>query len=69
MPRTTLTKLQSYTVIDCPYAEQVQIAKYLDVKCEMIDKLIAEKEKLLLDLEAYKKSLIFEVVTGKRKVV
>lgn len=69
MPRTTLTKLQSYTVIDCPYAEQVQIAKYLDVKCEMIDKLIAEKEKLLLDLEAYKKSLIFEAVTGKRKVV
>ena len=35
----------------------------------MIDKLIAEKEKLLLDLEAYKKSLIFEAVTGKRKVV
>ena len=69
MPRTTLTKLQSYTVIDCPYTEQIQIAEYLDVKCEMIDKLIAEKESLVADLEAYKKSLIFEVVTGKRKVV
>lgn len=45
------------------------IALYLDKKCSEIDKVIAEKNALISDLEAYKKSLIFEVVTGKRKVV
>lgn len=49
--------------------EQEEISKYLDSKCESIDSLISEKESLITDLEAYKKSLIFEVVTGKRKVV
>jgi len=34
-----------------------------------MDSLIAEKESLINDLEAYKKSLIYEVVTGKRRVV
>jgi len=33
------------------------------------DSLITEKESLINDLEAYKKSLIYEVVTGKRRVV
>ncbi len=69
MPRTTLTKLSSYIAIDCPYEEQVEIVSYLDNKCVAIDTLVAEKEALISDLEAYKKSLIFEVVTGKRKVV
>lgn len=49
--------------------EQDRIASYLDEKCGAIDALIEEKEKLLQDMELYKKSLIFEVVTGKRKVV
>lgn len=48
--------------------EQDQIATYLDYKCGKINFLIAEKESLISDLEAYKKSLIFEVVTGKRRV-
>ena len=34
----------------------------------MTQALVAEKEKLIADLEAYKKSLIFELVTGKREV-
>ena len=49
-------------------AEQKRIADYLDKKCSEIDSVIQEKEKLISDLESYKKSLIFEVVTGKRKV-
>ncbi len=49
--------------------EQQRISGYLEKKCGEIDMLIAEKESLISDLEAYKKSLIFEVVTGKRKVV
>lgn len=48
---------------------QVEISDYLDEKCGAITSLIAEKEMLIKDLETYKKSLIFEVVTGKRKVV
>ena len=48
--------------------EQKEIADYLDAKCAEIDKLIAKKEQLLKELESYKKSLIYEVVTGKREV-
>ena len=44
------------------------IVHYLDEKCPHIDELIAEKELLIEDLEVFKKSLIFEVVTGKRRV-
>ena len=48
--------------------EQVQIVDYLDKRTAQLESLIAEKESLIADLEAYKKSLIYEVVTGKRKV-
>ena len=49
--------------------EQKIIAKYLDNKCAEIDSLIAEKEKLITNLEEYKKSLIYEYVTGKKDVL
>lgn len=49
--------------------EQSEIVIYLDTRCKKIDALIEEKESLVYDLEAYKKSLIYEAVTGKRKVV
>ena len=49
--------------------EQNIIITYLDKKCSEIDKTISEKEKLIEKLEEYKKSLIYECVTGKRKVV
>ena len=48
--------------------EQEEIAKYLDKKCAEIDTLIAKKEALLENLEAYKKSVIYEYVTGKKVV-
>ena len=48
--------------------EQHEIADYLDAKCAEIDKLIAKKEQLVKELDSYKKSLIYEVVTGKREV-
>lgn len=50
------------------YQEQKEISDYLDTKCAEIDKLIAKKEQLVKELENYKKSLIYEVVTGKREV-
>lgn len=51
-----------------PTDEQREIADFLDTKCAEIDKLIAKKEQLVKELESYKKSLIYEVVTGKREV-
>lgn len=52
----------------CPPLEQKEIADYLDAKCAEIDGLIEKKEQLVKELEGYKKSLIYEVVTGKREV-
>lgn len=52
-----------------PKEEQKKIADFLDKRTAEIDSLITEKEFLINDLEAYKKSLIYEVVTGKRRVV
>lgn len=49
--------------------EQQQIAEYLDKKCSEIDKAIANKEQVIEKFTEYKKSLIYECVTGKRKVV
>lgn len=51
-----------------PYDEQIQIAEYLDNKCSKIGRTIADKNNQLAILEEYKKSLIFEYVTGKKEV-
>lgn len=51
-----------------PKDRQKEIAMFLDEVCAQIDGLIVEKESLVTDLESYKKSLIYEVVTGKRRV-
>ena len=60
--------LMKIKVVYPPLDEQKEIANYLDAKCAEIDKLIAKKEQLVKELESYKKSLIYEVVTGKREV-
>lgn len=48
--------------------EQQEIANFLDVRIGDMDALISEKMSLIEDLQAYKKSLIYEVVTGKRRI-
>lgn len=48
--------------------EQDEIVAYLDEKCAALDTLIAKKTALLTELETYKKSLIYEYVTGKKEV-
>ena len=50
-------------------AEQQEIVAYLDKKCAEIESVIADKKKQLDVLENYKKSLIYEYVTGKKEVV
>ena len=57
--------------IECPYPsfnEQQAIVSYLDQKCTQIDKLISIKQKKIEKLQQYKKSLIYEYVTGKKEV-
>ena len=49
--------------------EKESIIKFLDNKIPEYDILISEKQSLIEDLQSYKKSLIYEVVTGKRRVV
>lgn len=49
-------------------SEQKVIVNYLDNKCAEIDKIISSKEEQLNTLEEYKKSLIYEYVTGKKEV-
>ncbi len=55
-------------IIIPPLSEQQSIANYLDQKCSEIDELISIKQQKIEKLKDYKKSLIFECVTGKRKV-
>ena len=52
-----------------PLDEQQRIADYLDSKCAEIDNIITEKKQQIETIEEYKKSLIFEYVTGKKEVV
>ena len=51
-----------------PREEQEAIAKYLDEKCTEIDRVIEKKEAFIAEMENYKKSLIYEYVTGKKEV-
>ena len=54
-------------VVIPPIEEQVAIAGYLDEKCAQIDAAIAAKRGIIDELKAYKKSLVYEYVTGKRE--
>ena len=60
--------LQTIIVIEVPIAEQEQIADYLDKECTKIDKTINDKKEQLETIKEYKKSLIYEYVTGKKRV-
>ena len=69
VPSVRLPMLLNFKVTVPPEEEQVEICEYLDKQISLIDALILEKNELLQELESYKRSLIFETVTGKRKVV
>lgn len=67
-PHVNISTICNYLLPVPALTEQKEITDYLDAKCAEIDGLIAKKEQLVKELESYKKSLIYEVVTGKRKV-
>lgn len=67
--RTYSDQFRAIKVVSPPQSEQEEIVEYLDEKCEGIDALIAKKQQYLTEIENYKKSLIYEYVTGKKEVV
>ena len=69
VPSVRLPMIQDFVFCIPSEDEQQKIVAYLNEKCSNIDFIVTDKEALITDLESYKKSLIFEVVTGKRKVV
>lgn len=60
--------LKSLPVILPPLPDQQRIASYLDTKCSEIDSLVALKRQKIESLNAYKKSVIYEAVTGKTMI-
>ena len=67
-PNISQDKIKNTWLPIPPLPEQQAIADYLDQKCGEIDELISIKQQKIEKLKDYKKSLIFECVTGKRKV-
>ena len=62
------SNLGRFTIAVPPVSEQNEITDYLDEKCAEIDNIIVEKKQQIETIEEYKKSLIFEYVTGKKEV-
>ena len=68
IPHFTKDKLGNTPVVFFPREIEKSIIVFLDKKCSNIDKLIFQKKRVIEQLTAYKKSLIYEVVTGKKEV-
>ena len=68
IPTISQEKINNIFVVVPPLSEQQQIADYLDRKCAEIDELIAIKQQKIEALKEYKKSVIFEYVTGKKEI-
>lgn len=67
-PKLSQDNLRNIWVPIPPYEEQLEIAQYIKEKCAALDKLITSKQQLLSELESYKKTVIYEYVTGKKEV-
>ena len=68
LQRVSINYLRNVRLPYPPLTEQTAIAAYLDKKCSIIDANIARRELINAKLAEYKKSLIYEVVTGKKEV-
>lgn len=68
IPTISQEKIYNFYVLLPPLSEQQSIASYLDEKCSEIDSLISIKQSKIESLKEYKKSIIYEYVTGKKEV-
>lgn len=69
VPHLTQENMRDIIFVYPSFPEQQQIADYLDRKCAEIDELVAVKQQKIETLKEYKKSLIYEYVTGKKEVI
>ena len=65
--RLQADKFMNFPVVVPPVDEQKEIVSYLNEKCKQLDTLIRNKQQYLTEIENYKKSLIYEYVTGKKE--
>lgn len=68
-PKLNKDNFKTTKIVLPPISDQKRIIEYLDRKCPIIDKMIQEEEELIKDLHKMRSSMIFEVVTGKRRVM
>lgn len=68
VPHLTQEVMSKIKILMPPLKEQMVISDYLDAKCTEIDAVVETKKSQLATLDEYKKSLIFEYVTGKKEV-
>ena len=68
VPHLTQEVMSKIKILVPPLKEQMVISDYLDAKCSEIDAVVETKKSQLATLDEYKKSLIFEYVTGKKEV-
>ena len=67
-PELGIEGLKNLYVIVPPFNVQKEIAEYLDARCAEIDDVIKAKQMQLISLKGHKESIIFEYVTGKKRV-
>lgn len=68
MPKINQNELSGILITVPTKEEQKEISDYLDKKCTAIDTAIEQKQKLIEKLTEYKKSLVYECVTGKKEI-
>lgn len=68
LKRITISKISNFIGIIPSLAEQMEIVNYLDKKCSEIEEILNSKIKQKEQMEQYKKSVIYEYVTGKKRV-
>lgn len=68
VPHLTQENMKSALIPIPPLSEQQAIASYLDEKTARIDSLISLKQEKITELKNYKKSIIYEYVTGKKRI-
>jgi type I restriction enzyme S subunit len=67
-PNISQILIKNQQLPNVPLSEQIAISNFLDDKCAKIDTLIEFKQQKILELKEYRKSLIYEYVTGKREI-
>ena len=67
-PSLSMETIRSITIVLPPLEAQHMLVEYLDKETDKVDKSIKQREQIILKMQEYKKSLIYEVVTGKKEV-